>query len=247
MADNQKKYVDSEALNIFLGKLKEKLADNSASSFPVGYAATADSANQLAHTLTITNSNGTQILGTFNGSADVSIQVSNEGGGSSNSVLVIGTQEHPTLPVGYTPAQGDIVICVDDITETEGGEEVVVFKGGSEYIYDGSDWVELGAVIDPVDLSDYVQTADLTSAINGLADTYETQTHASSTYETATHADTTYVKKVDVDYVTTEDIDDLFEEEEEEEEPTPEPSPEPDPDPNQDPDPNDDTTQQEIG
>lgn len=261
MPEDTKKYVDSEALNIFLGKLKDKYATNSASSFYVNYAGTAGVANQLSNSLVIKDNEGT-VLGTFNGSEPVEVTVGTGSGSGSvpAGVIVlkhiIGTQDNPTLPVGYLPAKGDVIICVNDVTETQGGDTVVLFKGDSEYIFDGSKWVELGSVtnlgdyakksevytkqqsddkyLTSSDLSGYATTSELNTAITNLhVEDFETKANASSTYETKTNASNTYLSKSDASDIYLAKSDVVTETDINglfpEEEPQPEPEPEPEP------------------
>ena len=157
MPEDAKRYVDSEGLNIFLGQLKSKYANNSASSFYVNYSGTSGTANQLTHTLTIKDNDG-NVLGTFNGSDDIEVTVGTGSSTLPQGILtlkyVIGTQDVPTLPVGYEPVMGDVIVCISDIKETVNDEEIIVFKGDSEYVFNGTRWVEFGSITDFVTEND---------------------------------------------------------------------------------------------
>lgn len=192
--DEIRKYIDKEGLAQFLENLKNAYGTNTSTKFPVNFAKTA---GKVAGTLTIKDSENQILLDAWDGSSNAVITIT--GGGSIQPVqdvlvfkFAIGAEG---LPVGYEPAKGDVIVCTEDVVE---GQETV-FKAGSEYLFDGTKWVELGGVIPEIDLSNYLTKAE-------AASTYETQADLAATladYSTTAQIAETYATKSTV-YTKTE-------------------------------------------
>lgn len=199
MADTIR-YVDQAGLQSFLEKLKAAYASNTSTKFEVNYAKTA---GKIAHTLTIKNSNNETILDAWDGSSDAVITVSSAAPAPVvEGVLKFkGTVTSEGFPQDYEgPEEGDVVVCTGDYTF-----ESTSFKAGSEYLYDGNGWVELGSVVTPVDLTNYYTKDEADTAIGTAVDT--AIAGLANTYLTQADAESTYAKKSELSgYVTTEKL-----------------------------------------
>jgi len=191
--DEIRKYIDKEGLAQFLENLKTAYGANTSTKFPVNFAKTA---GKVAGTLTIKTKDSEDqdqiLLDAWDGSSNAVITIT--GGGSIQPVqdvlvfrFAFGAEG---LPVGYEPAKGDVIVCTEDVVE---GQETI-FKAGSEYLFDGTRWVELGGVIPEIDLSNYLTKTE-------AASTYETQADLATTlaeYSTTDQIAETYATKASV-------------------------------------------------
>lgn len=151
MAEEIKRYVDTDGLNLFLQRLKAEYAKNSDTRFVVKYS---QEAGKVSHTLTIKDSEGI-VLGTFNGSADANIVLSGGGVIPEGVLKFIGTLDQEGLkPVitGYIPAKGDVIVCIENCVFDE-GPFAGTWKAGSEYLHNGESWIEIGPT--SIDLDNY--------------------------------------------------------------------------------------------
>ena len=222
MPDNNvtaKQYVDIDALSAFLDKIKYAYAHNEGSEkFTVQYAGAANTAasatsatsattaGSLANDIVFKDSNNNTIGTWTAGETNVVLTVS--AGGNVQDVLRF---------KGFKPNRA----ALDNLAAEVG--DVWVIDDGTEYVWTPAIEAE-GEEGEP----GYVPGVDAHWEKLGINTDL-------SAYITSATAEATYVKKVDIDHVTTEDINELFEDEEEE--PNPEPGQGDDPEPGQGDDP----------